>query len=197
MILQSRRWRSWGLLDEVFFVCFAVEFKQKSKNWWDFHTRTTNPNILGRDSFTHGSTHATNDGARLGTWHAGWYWNSSGDFRNAVTSAKRSNCENTQSVLAIFCNQHVCRFVLSNMQSQVQWTVDFHFHHHDMATSRNGLRWELQHKYDQMGLCFLIFHALFIRSIDRNMTFGSNRSNGWKFKRSDSTIYDKQIDTIR
>ena len=26
-----------------------------------------------------------------------------------------------------------------------------HFHHHDMATSRNGLRWERQHNCDQMG----------------------------------------------
>ena len=30
-----------------------------------------NPNILGHDSFAHGSTHATNDVARLHTWHGG------------------------------------------------------------------------------------------------------------------------------
>lgn len=50
---------------------------------------TRNPNILGLDSLTHGSAHATNDVAWLDTWHAAGYQGCS----KCCNSSDSQNCK--------------------------------------------------------------------------------------------------------
>ena len=136
---------------------------------------TRNPNILGHDSLTHGSAHATNDVAWLGTWHAGVILkfgrmcSKCSDFSNGQI-VKHSNC--------LFCNQHGCRFVLS-CKAKCNEALIFII---TMATQRTGLRWELQHNCDQMGPPLLCTHCSVVQSskydfLDCDATWGFEIKN--------------------
>ncbi len=138
---------------------------------------TSNPNILGHDSLTHGSAHATNDVAWLGTWHAGVILKfgrmcSKGSDFSKGQIVKHSNW--------LFCNQHGCRFVLS-CKAKCNEALIFII---TMATQRTGLRWELQHNCDQMGPpllcthCSVVHTALWFR-LRCNLGFRNQKRQPW------------------
>lgn len=136
---------------------------------------TSNPNILGHDSLTHGSAHATNDVAWLGTWHAGVILKfgrmcSKGSDFSKGQIVKHSNW--------LFCNQHGCRFVLS-CKAKCNEALIFII---TMATQRTGLRWELQHNCDQMGPPLLCTHCSVVQNskydfLDCDATWGFEIKN--------------------
>ena len=78
-----------------------------------------NPDILGHDSFAHGSTHATNDVAWLHTWHGG-----------VISKFERKCLECRDFWHGLMIADSFCQTKINKAKCNEALI----FHHHDVAT---------------------------------------------------------------